>query len=279
MRTVDRKNNSFTVRFMSYLTVGAASVALLPSLCQAMSYQDYKDALKIVQAKIDRTRSANSASALSSPIIKAYFGRYYRVGDAWDVASWELKNPMMSLTPVSENTTVKTGRGGIFHYEVKDVRNGASPQVVISVRQISEFGMGPVDPKVQELTLTMSDRFVQTEKAYRIKGKAKPIQVSPNGIHTDISPLELFALDVPEIASAVKHTPSSMPELPAAAQTVATQAGYHPDLSQSTWLDQDDFFGRSVEILWQYGNPWPAYLKTSTSLSILLRSNANGRAS
>jgi hypothetical protein len=150
---------------------------------------------------------------------------------------------------------------------------------VISVRQTSDFGMTPVDPKVEELTLTMSDRFVQTEKVYQIKGSDKPVKVSPDGLRSRITPLELFALDVPDIATAVHNTPSAMPELPGAVQTVATRAGYNPVLSQSTWLDQEDFFGRPVEILWQYGNPWPAYLKTSTGISILLRSNVNGRSS
>jgi hypothetical protein len=248
----------------------------------AMSEKDYKNALKIVSEKIARTRETVSASALSSPIIKAYFGRYYRVGDSWDVASWELKNPLMSLAPMGENHLPKVGRGGIFHYQVKEVRNGATPQVVISVQQISDFGMTPVDPQVEELTLTMSDRFVQTEKAYRLKGGTEPVKVSPDGLHSRITPIELYALDVPEIATAVKNTPTSLPELPAAVQTVADRAGYHPALSQCTWLEQDDFFGRPVQILWQYGNPWPSYLKTSTGISILLRANAlgaNGRAS
>jgi hypothetical protein len=241
-----------------------------------MTEQDYKNALKIVSEKVARTQQAGSANALSSPIIKAYFGRYYRVGDSWDVAAWEIKNPMLSYAPIAENQSPKVGKGGIFHYEVKEVRNGTTPQVVISVKQTSEFGMTPVDPKVEELTLTMSDRFVQTEKAYRLKGSAEAVKVSPDGLHSRITPIELYALDVPEIATAIKNTPSSLPELPAAVQSVASRAGYQPVLNQSTWLEQDDFFGRPVQILWQYGNPWPSYLKTSTSMSILLRSNTSG---
>ncbi len=274
MRKVEWKKQGYKGLLYSSLVMLVAS-----SSSYAMSEKDYKQALKIVSDKIARTREANSASALSSPIIKAYFGRYYRVGDSWDVASWEIKSPMMSMTPISENQPTKVGKGGVFRYEVKEVRNGASPQVVIGVKQISDFGMAPVDPKVEELTLTMSDRFVQTEKAYRLQGGTSPVKVSPDGLHSRITPLELYALDVPEIATAIRNTPTSAPELPAAVQSVASRASYRPDLRQSTWLEQDDFFGRPVQILWQYGNPWPSYLKTSTGISILLRSNANGRAS
>jgi hypothetical protein len=257
------------------------SLALLgaSSPTQAMSEKDYKNALKIVSEKIARVHQTVSATALSSPIMKAYFGRYFRVGDSWDVASWELKNSLMSLAPVTSTSSPKVGRGGVFHYEVKEVRNGESPTVVISVRQVSDLGMTPIDPKVEELTLTMSDRFVQTEKAYRFKDSPEPVKVSPDGLRSRITPLELYALDVPEIATAIRNTPSSAPELPAAVQSVANRVGYHPTLDQSTWLEQDDFFGRPVQILWQYGNPWPSYLKTSNSISILLRSNVNGRSS
>lgn len=275
MRMVDRKIQNYKGLLCSSLVMLVASSSVF-----AMSEKDYKEALKIVSEKVARTHEAhNSASALSSPIIKAYFGRYYKVGDSWDVASWELKSPMMSLTPITENQPSKVVKGGVFHYEVKEVRNGASPQVVISVKQTSDFGMTPVDPKVEELTLTMSDQFVQTEKAYRLKGSNDAVKVSPDGLHSRITPLELYALDVPEIATAIKNTPTSIPDLPAPVQTVATRAAYHPALDQSTWLEQDDFFGRPVQILWQYGNPWPSYLKTSTGISILLRANANGRAS
>lgn len=274
MRMVDWKINSYKGLLCSSLVMLVAS-----SSSFGMTEQDYKNALKIVNDKIARTREASTANALSSPIIKAYFGRYYKVGDSWDVASWDLKSPLMSYAPIAESHTPKVGKGGVFHYEVKEVRNGATPQVVISVKQISDFGMTPVDSKVQELTLTMSDRFVQTEKAYRLKGSTEPVKVSPDGLHSRISPLELYALDVPEIATAIKNTPTSLPELPAAVQNVASRANYRPAIDQSTWLEQDDFFGRPVQILWQYGNPWPSYLKTSTGISILLRSNVNGRAS
>ncbi|MFL5812493.1 MAG: hypothetical protein ACJ763_02855 [Bdellovibrionia bacterium] len=274
MRMVDWKNKSYKGLLCSSLVMLVASSSTF-----GMTEQDYKNALKIVSEKVARTQQSGSANALSSPIIKAYFGRYYKVGDSWDVASWEIKNPMLSYAPIAEGQSPKVGKGGVFHYEVKEVRNGTTPQVVISVKQISDFGMTPVDPKVEELTLTMSDRLVQTEKAYRLKGSAEAVKVSPDGLHSRITPIELYALDVPEIATAIKNTPSSLPELPATVQSVASRAGYQPVLNQSTWLEQDDFFGRPVQILWQYGNPWPSYLKTSSGMSILLRSNVNGRAS
>lgn len=267
MRAADTKFST------GWVWVGAGALLMIAPLARGMSEKDYKNALKLAEAKVLRTRNASAASALSSPIIRAYFGRYYRVGDSWDVASWEVKNPMMSMTPIPENPVTKTGHGGVFHYEVKEVRSGVTPEVVIAVTQLSDLGMTPVDPKVAELTLTMSDRYVQTEKSYRMRGQADAVRVSPHGIHTRVTLLEIYALDVPEIETAERNTPSALPDLPSAVQAIASRTSYHPDLSRSTWLEQDDFFGRPVQLLWQYGDPWPAYLKTSTGMSILIRSN------
>ena len=252
--------------------IALTAVFCLPSPARAESHAQYLKDLQLAQAKVMREKKAQStATALSSPIVKAYFGRYYRVGDSWDVAAWEYINPMMRMTSDPAMLKITVGRGGVFHYEVTDVHTGDKPSVVIRVTQLSDLGMTPVDPKVQDLTLTMSDQMVQTQKEYQILGQSKPVKVSPDGIHSRISALELFPLDVPEILDAVRNRPSKLPTLPEKIQKVAQQVGYSPSLTQSYWLDQDDFFGRPVEILWQQGNPWPSYMKTADGVAILLR--------
>lgn len=233
---------------------------------------EYLANLKVAQAKVMRVKKARLAAAsLSSPLVKSLFGRYYQVGDSWDVAAFEFMNPMARMTSDPEHLKMGIARSGIFHYEVVSVNTTGTPQVVMKVTQKSDLGLSPVDPHVQTLTLTMSDQMVQTRKSYQLAGRAQPVAASPNGLHSAITPLELFPLDVPELLTATRQKASSLPPLPDEVQSIAKKASYQPDLSKSSWFEQDDFFGRPVQVLWQNGDPWPAYLKTENGLAILIR--------
>lgn len=231
----------------------------------------YLQNLKIAQSKVLRVKKARLAAAsLSSPIIKSIFGRYYRAGDSWDVAAFQFMNPMARMTSDPAHLKMEITRSGIFHYEVVSVKNDASPEVVMRVTQRSAFGLAPVDPRVQTVTLTMNDQMLQTRKSYQLVGNSRPVAASPNGIHSSISPLELFPLDVPEILTASRTQATALPELPPEAQAIARKSGYQPDLAHSSWFEQDDFFGRPIQLLWQQGNPWPTYLKTANGVAVLI---------
>jgi hypothetical protein len=265
-------------KFISSSVLAALTACLVfPAVSHAdLSEADYQAALKVAEKKVARQKSLNSQSgnALSSSLIRTLFGRYYQVGDHWDVAAWSFDNTMARMTSDPEHLEVKGGRGGIFHYQVVQVKPAPKPEVVIQVSQLEDFGMKKQDPKVQTLKLTMNDTMNQSQKTYVIadrNGSPKAIRVSPEGIHSSITSLELFPLDVPELLTAESTQASAVPALPLGLQAIASQAGYKPVAASSLWFEQDDFFGRPIQAMWQQGDPWPAYYKTTNGVSILIR--------
>jgi hypothetical protein len=271
-----------TKKLLTSLTVASAFVISLNSPLSRADYSesDYQAALKIAQAKVARQKSLNSQSinALSSSLIRTLFGRYYQVGDQWDVAAWSFDNTMARMTNDPDHLESKGGRGGVFHYEVVQVKPGPKPEVVIQVSQREQYGMKKPDARVQVLKLLMNDTMTQSQKTYMIterSGAVKAIRVSPDGIHSAITNLEMFPLDVPELITADSKQAASTPELPEGLRSVATQASFKPDLPHSLWFEQDDFFGRPIQAMWQQGDPWPAYYKTSNGVSILIHKGAS----
>jgi hypothetical protein len=252
---------------------------ILPSMAHAdMSDADYQAALRIAEKKVARTRSLNSQSsnALSSSLIRSMYGRYYQVGDNWDVVAWSYDNTMARMTSDPASLQMKGGRGGVFHYEVKSVKGGIKPEVVIEVTQREELGLRKPDAKVQRLTLTMNDQMTQSLKSYTMTdgqngGTARDVRVPPVGMRSSATPLELFPLDVPELITAESKPAESLPALPEKLQSVAAQASYKPDLAKGLWFEQDDFFGRPIQAMWSQGDPWPAYYKTTHGVAILIR--------
>lgn len=262
----------------TYVTFGLLSALAVAvpgkSLSASSSRENYLAALKIADRHVQRQKEleANNAGALSSTIIKRLYGRYYRVGDAWTVAAIQTQPMAMLRTGSSGANALHEGQIGIFRYEVIEVRNGAEPEVVLQVTQQSAHGLKPVDSKVESLTLTMNDKLSQSLKEYKLRGSSgsRTASMVLNGVRSGGTPLELFPLDVPDAYTAVEQQASAVPQLPGKLSAVAQQAGFNPNVSQSTWFEQNDFFGRPIQFLWQSGDPWPAYLKTPHGVSILI---------
>jgi hypothetical protein len=237
----------------------------------SMPEQDYRAALQLAEKKVQQQKQTlANPQALSSTLLRSLFGRYYQVGDTWDVAAWHIGSNMMRMTGDADHLRNTVGNGGVFHYEVISVKTGLQPQVVVQVTQTESNGLKVVDPKVVRLTLTMNDQLMQSEKLYYLQGNSNPVHASPEGIHSSISPLDLFPLDVPEVATANRQTPVGFPALPTKIKEFFNSYGLKPDLSKSAWFEQDDFFGRPVQILWEQGNPWPSYFKTPGGIAILI---------
>ena len=273
------KSHYYKILFGTTMTLGLGLVGLSVSEMAkaAMPQADYENALNLAEKKVLREKAAHSstAGAVSSAMLNTLFGRYYQVGDNWDVAAWHTdKSSMMRMTDAPEQLKPRPSLGGIFHYEVTRVKTGMKPEVDIVVTQKEAFGLKTVDQKVEKLTLTMNDEMKQSLKAYSINGRL--VKVSPEGIHSGITALELFPLDIPEVVTADRQTVTKLPELPADIQSVANRTSYASgsDLSQSMWFEQDDFFGRPISMLWQHGNPWPSYLKTSNGIALLISKGA-----
>lgn len=265
----------------SLLMVTLAVFGALPGAPKAMTREQYLDALKIADQKVMREKAitrGGSGDALSSSALSRLFGRYYQAGDTWEVAAWVLEQPIMNKVSRPEGQRPSVRKAGIFHYEVTAVKNGPEPEITLLIRQIDRHGIAIVDPRIETLTLKMNDRLQESEKSYRVAGRSAPVPVSTQGLRSGLTELEFFPLDAPEIATALTTPAKALPDLPEAVAALAGSVGWSPDLSKSQWLEQDDFFGRSVQMLWQFGDPWPAYLKTSNGVAILIRSSTGARA-
>lgn len=241
---------------------------------------DYLQALKIANAKIERTqqrvahpgtgRAAVIASALTSAMPERLSLKPYQVGETWEVAAWQADPTAMRMTSDPRHLESGKGRVGIFKYRVAEVKESPTRQVVFEITQRDAHGQTVVDPQVDRITLTMNETYEQARKSYAMKNHPDPIHVAPSGLRSAMTRLELFPLDIPEVITAEASQPKSLPELPEALREIARQSEFKPDLGRSVWYSQDDFFGRGIDILWQLNDPWPAYIKTSQGVSILI---------
>lgn len=231
-----------------------------------ISPSDYFAALKIADRAVQKKKGRHGlSSAVSSRLLRSLFGRYYEVGDAWDVAVLRLRPNLERMTEESSHLSEGEGKPAIFHYRVTDVKFGQEPEVLIEVTQKTA-----VDPRVERLVLKMSDQFVQSEKSYFFAGSTEPLRVAPSGIRSRATPLELLPLDAPEVETAELARAERLPEIPSGLRALTWGAGRGPDLGQSFQFEQEDFFGRPVTGLWQLGDPWPAYLKTVHGVAVLV---------
>jgi hypothetical protein len=240
---------------------------------RSLATDEYAAQLRIIQKKIERQRASETSSgsgALSSTLLFRLMGRYYEVGDHWEVAAWVTPHPNMSPNSEERKSASGVQKGGIFRYEVVSVNKTAAPSVVIEVRQLTAHGMTPIDRRVDKISLTMDDKMVQSQKSYFLHGSSRPLRVAPSGMRSRVSELELFPLDVPELVSAIAETPLKLPELPAAVSELMGRLGVSPELKQATWFEQDDFFGRPIQALWERGKLWPSYFRTSNGVAVLL---------
>lgn len=257
------------------LVISATASASLPR-------DEYLSGLSLAQHKVERLKEfrsrkaalragtvAASGEALTASALKGLLGRFYQVGDQWDVIAFHVDDTAARATSDPALLANPPGRSGVFHYEVLSAQDGADGQVVLRVTQKSDLGLRITDPAVQSMLLSMSDGFQQTRKQYR-RSSGATVEASPDGLHSSASVLELYPLDIPDIVSAEKLTPASLPALPDPLAPLARTSGFAPDLERCSWFEQDDFFGRPVQVLWQQGDPWPAYLKTPGGVAILI---------
>jgi hypothetical protein len=237
----------------------------------ALPEKEYLSQLKIANELSTRKKQTSPppGQALSSTLLTRLFGRYYQVGDHWTVAAWQLERSMMRMTGDTNQTKNQVGRGGVFKYQVTEVKRGTHPEVTIQVTQIEEEGFPRVDPNVQYLQLKMNDSLLQSEKTYSLGPDSHLRAASPNGVHTEISTLELYPLDTPEI-SLDSQVPLKQPELPTRVQKFAKQEGWRFKAENTLQFRPDDFWGRPIDIIWEQGKPWPSYLNTSGGIAILL---------
>jgi hypothetical protein len=242
-----------------------------------MDQSAYRDALRIADEYVKKQKAVQAdAGALTTSMVKQLYGRYYEVGETWEVAAVHIDSSQMRRTGDPAQLRDREDRVGLFRYEVKKVTGGAKPEVLVHVTQLARDGLRPIDAKISTVVIKVDDQLRENDKTYVTAGPAAMVMAGNTGaLKSRATPLELYPLDVPDVVTADHATAASLPELPASLRALAARAGWHPDLGRSTWFDQSDFFGRPLQFLWQQGDPWPTYLKTPNGVAILIRKGGN----
>ena len=158
----------------------------------------------------------------------------------------------------------RPGHAGLFHYEVT-----ASGLDGVTVRITQRAPLA--DPRVNSVSLTFNAQMEETDKAYSLVGVAYPVHVSPQGVHSRISRLELFPLDPTELETAARSQTTSMPALPVALSALASANLVVAPGTTLADFQQEDFFGRPIRVLWRQGDPWPAYMSTINGAAVLIK--------
>src|SRR5689334_11801112 len=76
----------------------------------------YQSALQLTEQSILRKKEqarTGQGQALSSTALKTLYGRYYQIGDSWQVAAFEFNNNKMRMTEDPDHLEVKVGAGGM----------------------------------------------------------------------------------------------------------------------------------------------------------------------
>ena len=262
-----------SIRATFILMLSAVTLLLqAQSATGALPPDEYEKALHIAQKKVLRENTAAQPGALFAASASRVIGRFYQIGDHWDVAVWRLQPTQMRKTSDPEHQKIPATAPLVFRYEVVEVKTGAAARVVLQVKQL---GANPMDPAVEFLQIELSPQLLQAKKSYQFGARNEVVPVSPEGIRSAMTPLEMLPLDFPNVLTAEQRVADHLPELPEAIRKAAQELGYAPDLARSVWFEQDYFFGRPVQALWQHGDLWPAYLRTAYGMAILIRNGAN----
>lgn len=213
---------SFLIRW-GILAVLISAFALIRT---GVSDDDHLAALKIADRYVQRKKALSSdvSGAVSAAIAKSLLGRYYRVGDTWEVAAYSPVHTQARKVDDPEQLREDNGVIGIFKYKVTKVTSGFEPEVVIEVTQKERFGIKVVDPRVECLTLKINDRMSQNAKSYTFRSQPRnAVGVPARGIRSKVSRLEFFPLDVPDMGTAARGASRQMPEVPVPLRAIAAR--------------------------------------------------------
>ena len=203
---------------------------------------------------------------------EALLGRAYKVGDEWDtVVFYKLTRINPETVASGESDVNAAGKMTAFHYAVTQIN-----PLQIEVTESSAQGLPTSDPSIAKVTLVFDTDFREVSKTYLgTNGSTQSAFIG--GIRSRNVPLEKFEIDSPDLMQAEKipfrGSDELLATLPKPLSTLAAVNGFHYDVVGANWMTSEDGFGRSVDLLWQSGKPWPTYVKSARGFSILLRSS------
>jgi len=257
--------------------------SLTATAASAMTERDYFSALQFADQhvrKLKDRRTSRAGALLSAPAVEqsdlvSLHGRPWKKGDHWLVVMLKSEE-LRAAPPSAEGELSHTRRPELALFEYQVVESQPGGDVWVRVEPRSDWGILPVDPRVRSILLRTDESLRQKSKQY-IFGTthwlAAPevrVGVSPDGLRSPITPLELYPLDLPRLDLGEGKRVLELPALPEPLRAVAKSTGYRIEPSQGMWFEEQDFFGRPVSLFWRQGDPWPAYLKTPYGVSLLI---------
>jgi hypothetical protein len=239
------------------------------------SEKQYLASLHDASDKVFAKKQKSSLThALSIPLNQQLLGRAYRVGDRWRVLSWIYRHAILRRIGQPETEESQFSTGGLFEYEVREIKSGFNPEITLSITQIPHPAFPPIDSKVNQLFIVLNDQLIEQKKFYALAQHHDFLSVPVPGIGLSLSPLGLYPLDLPDSQNAERFLNPDLPQLPPLLQEWAKRFSWKMNLKLTTRFEQEDFFGRPIQFLWEKGQPWPACIKTPRGISILVESGA-----
>ena len=235
-----------------------------------------------------------------------------RVGMRW-VVGVERVRPQGMKPPGEQKTAATYAQSlrdlAVFRYEV--LAENPDGGFEVRILPIDDAGARVysrmMDPRIEELRLTLDSRGRQVAKSYIYhKGAGQqPVQVdvSPDGVRSKLTAFELFPLDWPsELAiderapartargesessgGAEPHIPAGLSELVLRSEHVGSSSEESISPIRSMFRGDDgfspgqgsDFFGRPVVARMIRGFPWPVALETAQGVAVLLKIESRG---
>jgi hypothetical protein len=235
----------------------------------AMPRELYLKSLQAAEKYVQRTKVAG-AGALTASNARMLMGRPYEVGDKWEVAALHINSSIARMTDDEHHKNDRPDRVAFFRYEVASLYSDGERETSITVTQAARPGFPLVDSAVSSMILGVNDRLAQVRKDFVMVRGGAALSASTGGLMASVSLLEFFPLDLPDMSQVEPVKARALPVLPAPLAAVAEKLGFKPDLSRTFEIEDQDFFGRPVEVFWQQGDPWPSVIKTQQGVSILV---------
>ena len=256
MRSTFKKNTSIGIWL-------ALSCFGIDRVNASMPESEYLKALQIADKKVQRQKEAQFQSqALSTSTLKSHFGRFYQVGDNWDIAVWKTDRPIMRMTTEPTHLRTTVTNKAILHYEVIEISNG---KIEIKITQLEDHGIKINDPKVTQIKLSLNNNLNLISKTFFL---------SSGSVTSSHNTIDFFPLDVPNLSDADHSDSPNLSEIPPQIQDFTKTVGFKIVPARGTFFEADDFFGRPIQVFWQKGDPWPAYIKNQNGIAILIRKGA-----
>lgn len=247
-------------------------LALISPHANAMSPSEYQESLRLADLHVRRMQAiAGRPGTLQSALASRIGGSQLRTGSSWLVAAYH--EPGVELHP--EHGAAP--RVAVFRYRVKSIDEAPGGRKIhVEVTEETQKGGMPLDPRVEALEMVFGPEWELLSKEYRFRGLGRTVAVSPDGLRARSTPWEIFPLDAPGLhgAQASGETSAREPQLPARLKQLLEERGETFEPAGAQALEQDDFFGRPVRMLWKSGDPWPLLLRTSLGQTVLIRKEA-----